>query len=98
MWTLWDTPYTNFLMAAASCCFYDEKRGWFEGRYEKTWQIDKAVVLETNAMVMEALFHKVKGQLVTITDEPSYIDFYVKERHLPMSDYPRCLPGRERED
>ncbi len=98
MWSLWDTPYTDFLMAAASCCFYDSERGWFEGRYEKNWQLDRAIVLETNAMVLEALFHKVKGRLVRVRSEPSYIDFYVRERHLPMADYPRCIPGRKRED
>lgn len=98
MWALWDTPYTSFLMAAAGCCFYDETRGWFEGRYEKSWQMDKAVILETNAMVLEALWHKAAGRLVRVAAEPSYIDFYTQERHLPMADYPRCIPGRPRED
>ncbi len=97
MWSLWDTPYSRFLLAAASCCFYEEGRGWYEGRYEKNWRINKVIVLETNAMVLEAILHNLKGQLVRLRNEPSYIDFYVRKQ-LPMSDYPRCLPQRERED
>ncbi|WP_051677147.1 DUF3131 domain-containing protein [Maridesulfovibrio frigidus] len=97
MWSLWDTEYTNFIMAAAACCFFEEGRGWLEGRYEKNWRINRVIVLETNAMVLESLLHKLTGPLVRVTKEPSFIDFYIR-KELPMSDYPRCLPGRERED
>ena len=97
MWSLWKTPYSRFLLAAAACCFYEEGRGWFEGRYEKNWRINKVISLETNAMVLEAILHDLKGQLVRLRNEPSYIDFYVRKQ-LPMSDYPRCLPQRKRED
>jgi hypothetical protein len=97
MWSLWDTAYTRFIMAAAACCFYEEGRGWFEGRYEQNWRIDKVMVLETNAFVLEALLHKLKGRLVRVRNIPSYIDFYTA-KPLPMSDYPQCIPGRKRED
>ncbi len=97
MWTLWDTPYTRFLLAAASCCFYEEGRGWYEGRYEKNWRINKVMVLETNAIILEAILHNLKGTLIRLRNDPSYIDFYLR-KPLPMSDYPRCLPQRERED
>ncbi|NDV19258.1 DUF3131 domain-containing protein [Pseudodesulfovibrio sp. JC047] len=97
MWSLWNTPYSRFILAAASCCFFEEGRGWYEGRYEKNWRIVKVVSLETNAMVLESILHKLKGQLIRLNKEPSYIDFYVN-KPLPMHDYPHCLPQRKRED
>ncbi|XPV77591.1 MAG: DUF3131 domain-containing protein [Desulfovibrio sp.] len=97
MWSLWDTAYTKFIMAAAACCFYEEGRGWFEGRFEKNWRIVKVMVLETNAYVLEAMLHKLKGRLVNTSNTPSYIDFYTAQP-LPMSDYPQCIPGKKRED
>lgn len=97
MWSIWDTDYTRFIMAAAACCFFEEGRGWFEGRYEHNWRINKVMVLETNAIVLESLLHRLDGPLVRVTKEPSYIDFYIRKEQ-PMSDYPRCLPGLKRED
>ncbi len=71
LWVLWKTRYTDRLITIIEH-LYDGKRGWYEGRYEKTAGYEKAITISTNTMVLEALFYKVQGKLYHVPRETSY--------------------------
>lgn len=89
LWVLWDTPFTDALMTLGRW-HHDEKRGWFEGRDEKSGGHNRAFSLSTNAMVLEALFYKSNhGFLIRHAATESYLDAYLKEQ----TNWPQhCLP------
>lgn len=43
---------------------YDEKKGWYSGRYEKTGKANKAITANTNGIILEVLAYKKFGPLV----------------------------------
>ena len=51
---------------------HNTKRGWLEGRYERSGSWDGAITADTNAMVLSALLYKVQGKLWRPTPEPTY--------------------------
>lgn len=76
MWVLWNTEYTDQLMKITRS-MYDAKRGWYEGRYEKSGAYDRTITLSTNALVLEALLYKHNfGSLFRTHDQSSY--YYIK--------------------
>lgn len=92
LWVLWDTAYTNALMAVTEH-LNDPERGWFEGRVEATGDINKMVTLSTNAMVLEALLYKANGGPLfrdgLIDDESYFVRRTTDEFNKPGL----CLPG-----
>jgi len=62
-WALYNDPYATKLFNAVNT-LYDEKNGWYSGRYEKTDSINKAITANTNAVILEALNYKLRGALV----------------------------------
>jgi len=62
MWALWKTRYTDELMKVVDC-LGDPKRGWLEGRHERSGAWENLVTLSTNAVVLEALWYKTTGKL-----------------------------------
>jgi len=62
MWGLWPGSYTDRLMQAVQNLFNPE-RGWYEGRLEQSGAAQASISLSTNAMVLETLLFKVRGQL-----------------------------------
>ncbi|OUS32567.1 hypothetical protein A9Q99_00395 [Gammaproteobacteria bacterium 45_16_T64] len=68
MFVLWDTAYTNKLMLVIEE-LYDEKLGWYEGRYERTGGYEDVISASTNAIVMESLWYKVNGKLFSNTND-----------------------------
>ncbi|NDV19260.1 DUF3131 domain-containing protein [Pseudodesulfovibrio sp. JC047] len=67
MWALYDSPYTDALIEALSPMF-DEYGGWFAGFYEKDGAINRAISLDCNAVILEALAFKVHGMLYYPTE------------------------------
>lgn len=62
MWALWPGDYTDRLMQAVQG-MHNPERGWYEGRLENSGAAQESVSLSTNAMVLESLLFKVRGQL-----------------------------------
>lgn len=93
MWALWKTHYTDELLKVVAC-LGDPKRGWLEGRHEKSGAWENLVTLSTNAAILEALWYKKRGKILTRHLEGSY--FGVNHEKLFRS-ASRCLPkDRER--
>jgi len=92
LWTLWDTEYTDALMAVTTH-LNDPLRGWFEGRVEATGDINSTITLSTNAMVLEALLYKHNaGPLFKdgLMDDNSYFTRRTTDEFNPPG---LCLPG-----
>jgi len=89
MHILWNTDYTSKLMLVIEE-LYDEKRGWYEGRYERTGGYEQAISSSTNAAILEALLYKTKGKLFRK-------DKKVKHSQIRMDDvfkHPgKCFPA-----
>lgn len=62
-WVLYDDPYAETLFNSVKN-LYDEKNGWYAGRYEKTDSVNKAITANTNGVILEALNYKLRGPLV----------------------------------
>jgi len=62
---LFDAPYSHRLMEALKG-LYDEKRGWYSGRYEASGAINHAITANTNGIVLEILAYKARGPLLTL--------------------------------
>jgi len=92
LWTLWDTKYTDALMAVTRH-LNDPQKGWFEGRVEATGDINKSLTLSTNAMVLEALLYKHNaGPLFKhgLMEQDSYFSRRLADEFNPPG---LCLPG-----
>ncbi|WJD49638.1 DUF3131 domain-containing protein [Enterobacter sp. PGRG2] len=92
LWTLWDTDYTDALMAVTRH-LNDPQKGWFEGRVEATGDINKSLTLSTNAMVLEALLYKHNaGPLFKngLMEQDSYFSRRLADEFNPPG---LCLPG-----
>jgi len=59
---LYDTDYTKLLMKEIENLKSD--RGWYTGIYEKDKSINKSINCNTNAIVLESIFYKVKGPII----------------------------------
>lgn len=89
LWALWDTRYTDALMQLGRL-HQDEKRGWFEGRYEANGGYNTTFTLTTNTVVLEALlFKQNRGPLLHAARDDGYLDARMKD----IFNWPRhCLP------
>lgn len=89
LWALWDTRYTDALMQLGQL-HQDEKRGWFEGRYEANGGYNATFTLTTNTVVLEALlFKQNRGSLLQAPPNDGYLDARMKD----VFNWPRhCLP------
>ena len=72
MWGLWKTDYTDQLIDSLEM-LYSKKRGWYEGRYERTGGYDRTISATTNAVVLETLLHKVEGKLFQALEGENYL-------------------------
>lgn len=93
MWSLWETRYTDRLMALLRCLHNPEK-GWYEGRMENTGSPMRLITSGTNAAVLEALCYKAEGKLSACVDpNPAfpkpYYDLTVEN---PFTEEGKCLP------
>lgn len=88
MWALWKTDYTDDLIKVIEA-LYDEKRGWYEGRYEKTGGYDTAITASTNAMVLESLLYKVNSTLYSDKKEQDHIDVVLQDKFRSAK---QCFP------
>ncbi|OKB68361.1 hypothetical protein BHU62_02515 [Serratia marcescens] len=89
LWALWDTRYTDALMQLGRL-HQDDKRGWFEGRYEANGGYNTTFTLTTNTVVLEALlFKQNRGPLLQAALQDGYLDARMKD----IFNWPRhCLP------
>lgn len=62
---LFDSPYSDRLKNVLRE-LYDEKRGWYSGRYEVTGEINRAITANSNGIILEILAYKAKGPLLTL--------------------------------
>jgi len=62
---LFDSPYSEKLKNVLRE-LYNEKRGWYSGRYESTGEINHAITANTNGIVLEILAYKARGPLLTL--------------------------------
>lgn len=92
MWALWKTNYTDELIKVVAC-LGDPKRGWLEGRHERSGAWEDLVTLSTNASVLEALWYKQNGKLLQSIKYPG---FYDVTHHEIFRSSSKCLP-RDRE-
>ena len=60
---LFEDEYTDMLIDAVES-LYDEEKGWYSGRYEKTGKPNKAITANTNGIILEVLAYKKFGPLV----------------------------------
>ncbi len=94
LWTLWETEYTDALMAVTTH-LNNPEQGWFEGRVEATGDINPTLTLSTNAMVLEALLYKHNaGPLFEngLADDNSYFSRRTTDQFNPPG---LCLPGEK---
>jgi hypothetical protein len=63
---LYDTDYTNLLVAAVSN-IGDPDKGWPAGIYEADGRVNEVYTLNTNAMILEALHYKAYGPLLALS-------------------------------
>lgn len=88
LWVLWRTAYTDQLLAVVHTLF-DPERGWYEGRYEQTGGYDETITCTTNALILEALLYKVRGQLFRAAHQKHYLQIRLED----MFRWPgRCFP------
>ena len=88
MWVLWKTAYTDALMKVVDC-LGDPKRGWLEGRHERSGAWEDLVTISTNAVVLEALWYKRKGKLNQGIEDVGYYEVNHSETFRSRS---KCLP------
>lgn len=43
---------------------YNDKRGWYSGRFEKTGEVNKTITATTNGIILEALNYKMNGNII----------------------------------
>ncbi|PSU34961.1 DUF3131 domain-containing protein [Photobacterium lutimaris] len=64
-YALYDTAYTDLLIADAKSLFSEEK-GWYSGRYENDGRVNKAITANTNGIVLESLAYIENGALLSV--------------------------------
>ncbi len=72
----WDAIYeTEYTQLARSRIRHlaDRERGWMAGVYEKTGAMNKALSLNTNAVILEAIHYKRFGPLWQVAHAPDSI-------------------------
>lgn len=94
MWVLWDTPYTTELMKIIEALF-DKDRGWYEGRYEASGAYERIITSNTNAMVLEVLLYKMRGQIYQSKQKMGYFNvtldkIYERPQHCLPPERPMC--------
>ncbi|WHP78845.1 DUF3131 domain-containing protein [Edwardsiella anguillarum] len=93
LWVLWDSPYTDALMQLGRWP-RDDRRGWYEGRFERSGEYNPVMTLSTNAMVLESLLYKQNnGPLIDRLPPPGYLESQLRE---PLNWPRRCLPQEGR--
>ena len=90
LWALWPGDYTDRLVEVIQYA-RDGERGWLEGRYEDTGGYEWTITATTNAMVLEALLHKVQGKLLRPAPGATPIVQVIRTEGFDTPD--RCLPG-----
>lgn len=91
MWGLWDTPYTDLLFSAVAD-LYDEKKGFYEGRFENGSGLIKTHTANNNGIIMEVLLYKEQGKLLQFgTENNSKWDSVVADQFVGLK---KCLPGK----
>lgn len=88
MWVLWKTDYTDELVKVIAC-LADPKRGWLEGRHERSGGWEQIVTLSTNATVLETLWYKQAGKLAKGMPAKGLFDVTHLERFRSDKN---CLP------
>jgi len=63
--TLFDDDYSVVLKQALNG-LYDENKGWYAGRYDKTGKVDKVLTANTNGVILEAIAYKKRGPLLKL--------------------------------
>jgi hypothetical protein len=61
--TLYNDDYSAVLTDNLEGLF-DEKKGWYAGRYDKSGKINQALTANTNAVVLESINYKLNGPLL----------------------------------
>lgn len=64
-YALYETPYTSLLVDEAKDLF-DDKKGWYSGRYEDDGRTNKAITANTNGIVLESLAYIQNGSLLSV--------------------------------
>lgn len=64
LWALWDTPYTDELMAAVGA-LSDPERGFYEGLYENGSGPIEIFTANNNGILLAALLYKQQGKILT---------------------------------
>jgi Protein of unknown function (DUF3131) len=62
-YALYDTPYTQKLISAVAK-LNDPKRGWYAGLYDESNQPNKAMSMNTNAVILESLGFIINGPFI----------------------------------
>lgn len=88
MWALWPGDYTDRLMQSVKS-LHEPERGWYEGRFEASGAALEQLSLSTNAMVLETLLFKVRGQLHPERAEAGYFDLRAANAFARPG---KCLP------
>ncbi|HEV2611029.1 MAG TPA: DUF3131 domain-containing protein [Noviherbaspirillum sp.] len=88
MWVLWPGDYTDRLMQSVQT-LRNPERGWYEGRLENSGAALETISLSTNAMVLETLLFKVRGQLYPGEAAPGYFERRLSD---PFERTVQCLP------
>ncbi len=66
--TLYDDEYSKILIENIEKLF-DENKGWYAGRYDKTGKINKVLTANTNAVILECISYKINGPLLRNTNK-----------------------------
>ncbi len=87
MWALYDSPYTDALITALTP-MYDEYGGWFAGIYEKDGSTNRAITLDCNAIILEALAFKATGVLYSQSDTHGYWEKLLENNNFEQQGLP----------
>jgi hypothetical protein len=63
--TLFNDHYASTLQKSIRD-LYNEKKGWYAGRYDKDGEINKALTANTNGVILEAIYYKLHGPILKI--------------------------------
>lgn len=86
---LYDTPYSAKVFNALKYA-YNEKRGWYSGKYESQAGFNKAITLNTNGIILETMLYSKMGPLHLAGKDLQNTkwDYYRNN----VNNF-RCLPG-----
>lgn len=91
MWGLWKTEYTDLLFDAVSD-LYDEKKGFYEGRFENGTGLINTFTANNNGIILEVLLYKEQGKLLQFNfKSPSKWDYHILNEFAGSS---KCFPGK----